>query len=196
MTQSFSPPVPTTTASAMIPSAVDDDPMTGGWQRGDAVDAATLRSTAGAFPSGVTIITSRSGDTPVGLTISSFASVSLDPPLLLVCAARTAGSLPAFRVGGPMGVNVLAHDQGWLARRFASRHDDRFAGVAHRTGPHGVPLLDDVAAWLDCHIARMYDGGDHVILLVRPHSVHRSDRSPLLYHSGQMHDWSLAVGQA
>jgi flavin reductase (DIM6/NTAB) family NADH-FMN oxidoreductase RutF len=134
-----------------------------------------------------------SGGKPVGLTISSFASVSLDPPLLLVCVARTASSLPAFRVGGPMGVNVLANDQGWLAKRFASRQEDRFAGVELQPGPHGVPLLEGVAAWLNCHIARIYDGGDHVILLARVHTVHRSGARPLLYHSGKMHDWSIAA---
>lgn len=172
---------------------VADDAMTGAWQRQDTVDAASLRATAGAFPSGVTIITTCLGATPVGLTISSFASVSLDPPLLLACVARTAGSLPAFRVGGPLGINVLANDQGWLAKKFASRGEDRFAGVGYHAGPHGVPLLDGVSAWMDCHICRIYDGGDHVILVARPHTVRRSPRKPLLYHAGAMFAWFDAV---
>jgi flavin reductase (DIM6/NTAB) family NADH-FMN oxidoreductase RutF len=173
------------------------DDLTGAWKRGDeTIDAAALKNTAGAFPSGVTIITTIAGDAPVGLTISSFASVSIDPPLLLVCVARTAGSLPAFRTGGPMGINVLANDQAWLAKRFASRHEDRFSDVDYQHGPHNVPLLDGVAAWMDCHVARIYDGGDHVILLARVHSVHRSDSKPLLYHSGAMHDWALAAQES
>ncbi|NLU82514.1 flavin reductase family protein [Rhodococcus sp. HNM0569] len=179
---------------SIIPDvSTPEDDLTGNWLCGGSIDAATLRNTAGAFPSGVTIITASAGSTPVGLTISSFASVSLDPPLLLVCVARTAGSLPAFRAGGPMAVNILANDQAWLAKRFASRHDDRFASVDYTLGPHGVPLLDGVSAWMDCHIARIYDGGDHVILLTRVHSVHRSDSMPLLYHSGAMYDWEQAA---
>jgi flavin reductase (DIM6/NTAB) family NADH-FMN oxidoreductase RutF len=179
----------------VAPAQNTDDALTGEWTGGTAVDPVSLRNTAGAFPSGVTIITTVSGGKPVGLTISSFASVSLDPPLLLVCVARTANSLPAFRVGGSMGVNVLANDQAWLAKRFAGRHEDRFAGVDFQTGPHGVPLLTGVAAWLDCHIARIYDGGDHVILLGRVHTVRRSGARPLLYHSGKMHDWAIAAAE-
>lgn len=184
------------TAAPPIADAPIDDALTGCWSGDDTIDPTTLRQTVGAFPSGVTIVTTCSGSTPVGMTISSFASVSLDPPLLLACVARTAGSLPSFRVGGPIGINVLAHDQGWLAKRFASRHEDRFAAVPYVAGPRGVPLLDGVAAWMDCHLSRMYDGGDHLILVARPHTVHRSDRKPLLYHSGSMFDWADAVADA
>jgi len=180
-------------SSGIAPATVAHDDLTGEWTRGQAVDAGSLRNTAGAFPSGVTIITTTSGGRPVGLTISSFASVSLDPPLLLVCVARTANSLPAFRVGAAMGVNVLANDQAWLAKRFASRQEDRFTGVDFEAGSHGVPLLTGVAAWLDCHIARIYDGGDHVILLGQVHTVRRSGAQPLLYHSGKLHDWAIAA---
>lgn len=181
---------------AAAATAVLDDALTGEWTRGEAVDPVSLKKTAGAFPSGVTVVTTTSGGKPVGMTISAFASVSLDPPLLLVCVARTAGSIPAFRVGVPMGVNVLANDQAWLARRFAGRHEDRFAGVPLQPGPDDVPLLEGVAAWLNCRIARIYDGGDHVILLGRVHTVHRSGAQPLLYHSGKMHDWATAVTEA
>ena len=172
---------------------ISDDELTGQWTRGGPVDAASLKNTAGAFPSGVTIITACCGNKPIGLTISSFTSVSLDPPLLLVCVARTATSLPALRMNAPIGINILARDQDWLAKRFASRHEDRFSDVSYRSGPHGVPLLAGVAAWLDGHIARIYDGGDHLILLVRAHTAHRSDRAPLLYHSGAMHDWAAVA---
>jgi flavin reductase (DIM6/NTAB) family NADH-FMN oxidoreductase RutF len=163
---------------------------------GAGVGAHELRATAGAYPSGVTIVTTHRAGRPVGLTVSSFASLSLDPQLLLVCVARTAASLSAFVVGSPLGINVLARDQAWLARRFASRVEDRFAGVGYSSSPHGVPLLDGVAAWLDCHLAAIHDGGDHVILVARAYAVHRSGALPLLYHAGQMHDWSTAVGPA
>lgn len=173
---------------------IQDDGLTGDWLGGDRVDGRALRDTAGAFPSGVTVITATGPDgSKVGMTVSSFTSVSLEPPLILVCVAKSARSLPAFRVGTPMGVNVLGSDQASVAMRFASRSEDRFAGVPHGAGPNGVPLLDGVAAWLSTHIHRIYDGGDHLILLARVNEVHRSGLRPLLYHSGRMHEWALAA---
>lgn len=184
----------TITAPAISDTSRTDD-LTGDWTRGTHIDATAMRNTMGAFPSGVTIITTTAGSRPVGLTISSFASVSMDPPLLLVCVARTANSLPAFRTGGPMAVNVLANDQAWLAKRFAGRSENRFADVGYETGPNNVPLLADTAAWISCHVDRIYDAGDHVILLARANELHRSERQPLLYHSGTMHDWAVAAAE-
>ncbi|VBA39560.1 FMN reductase (NADH) NtaB [Mycobacterium attenuatum] len=160
---------------------------------GGCVDSTSMRNTMGAFPSGVTVLTARLGDRSVGVTISSFASVSIDPPLLLQCVARTAGSLPAFRMGSPVAVNVLARDQAGLARRFASKVEDRFAGVEFGTDADGCPVLAGAAAWISGFIDRIYDAGDHVILLIRAGSVHRSGSLPLLYYSGRMHDWSDTV---
>lgn len=174
-------------------SHLADDDLSGVWHRGGQVDAAALKQTAGAFPSGVTVITTVQGIRPVGMTVSSFTSVSVDPPLVLVCVDRRASCLPAFRIDAPMGVNVLGCQQGPLARVFASRGEDRFADVRYRSGPHGVPLLEGTAAWLSTHITRIYDGGDHQILVARVHAVHRSDTPPLLYHSGRMHDWAVAA---
>lgn len=175
---------------------IQDDGMTGAWMRGDQVDGRTLRDTAGAFPSGVTVITAIGPDgSKVGMTVSSFTSVSIEPPLILVCVDKRARSLPAFRVGTPMGVNVLANDQSQVAFRFAGRSEDRFSGIGHGEGPNGIPLIDGVAAWLSTHIHRIYDGGDHLILLARVNEVHRSGNKPLLYHSGQMHDWALAAAE-
>lgn len=174
-------------ASPVVPT--DDD-----WAAAPAyVDPVALRNTMGAFPTGVTVITTTTGDRPVGMTVSSFASVSLDPPLLLVCVARTAGSLPAFRIGKHMAVNVLGRDQHDLARRFAGRHDDRFAGLDHTLSEDGAPLLPGTSAWVSGSVARIYDAGDHVILLMRIAGLERSDKPPLLYHSGTMHDWSEAA---
>ncbi|WP_420174470.1 flavin reductase family protein [Luteococcus sp. OSA5] len=159
------------------------------WSLGEPVDPALMRSVMGAFPTGVTVVTTSLAGRAVGMTISSFASVSLNPPLLLVCVARTAGSLPAFRIGRPLAVNVLAKGQGQLAGRFASRAEDRFAGVEHVPGRNGAPLLADTAAWVEGTVDRIYDAGDHVILLVRAEHMHRSENQPLLYHSGNLHDW-------
>lgn len=171
---------------------VEEDAV-GQWQPEESIDPKALRAVAGTFPSGVTVITTAPAGRPVGMTVSSFTSVSLDPPLILVCVARTASSSPAFRVGSPMGVNVLSSSQGQVARTFASPVEDRFAVVEHRTGPHGVPLIEETAAWLSTHIVRIYDGGDHVILLARVHALHRSAHTPLLYQAGAMHDWTPTV---
>ncbi|MGO4956253.1 flavin reductase family protein [Luteococcus sp. Sow4_B9] len=172
-------------------TAVLTDPETlqENWHTGHPVDPARMRAVMGAFPTGVTVVTTMSGPRPVGMTISSFASVSLDPPLVLVCVARTAASLPAFRVGRPLAVNVLGHGQAHLARRFASRVEDRFEGVDHRPGRNGSPLLSGTAAWVQGHVQQIHDAGDHVLLLVNVQRLHRSEIQPLLYHSGLLHDW-------
>ncbi|VBA40105.1 FMN reductase (NADH) NtaB [Mycobacterium innocens] len=163
------------------------------WTLGGPVDATSMRNAMGAFPSGVTVLTTRLGDRSVGMTISSFASVSLDPPLLLQCVARSAGSLPAFRIGSSVAVNVLANDQASLARRFASKVDDRFEGVAFDTDDCGCPVLVGAAASVSGFIDRIYDAGDHVILLIRACAVRRAGGLPLLYYSGRMHDWADTV---
>ena len=118
------------------------------WTVGAPADRTSMRHAMGAFPSGVTVLSTCLGNTPVGMTISSFASVSLDPPLLLQCVARTAGSLPAFRMGRAVVVNVLAHDQAALARRFAGKGEDRFAGTDFHLDDSGSPVLAGTAAWI------------------------------------------------
>lgn len=162
-------------------------------QYGIAVDHVSMRHTMGAFPSGVTVLTTCLGTRPVGMTISSFASVSIDPPLILQCVARTAGSLPAFTTGRPVAVNVLGHDQAAIARLFASRVENRFAELEFGTDSQGSPVLGGTAAWISGTIDRIYDAGDHVILLIEAKALKRSDKRPLLYHSGKMHDWADVV---
>lgn len=159
------------------------------WAVGGPVDAVAMRHAMGAFPSGVTVLTTRLGERSVGMTISSFASVSIHPPLLLQCVARSAGSLPAFRMGSSVAVNILARDQADLARRFASKSENRFEGIEFDTDGNGCPVLAGAAASVSGCIDRIYDAGDHVILLIRACEVRRDDTLPLLYYSGRMHDW-------
>lgn len=170
-----------------VPLVDEDDGV--GWQSGNAVLPHELKAAAGAFPTGVTVITTRQAGAPVGMTVSSFTSVSIDPPLMLVCLARTAAALPAFRVGASMGINILARHQRDVAMAFVRPFQERFDGVAVRPGPNDIPLIEGAAAWMSGHVARIYDGGDHVILLSRVHAVHRSGEQPLLYHGGAMYDW-------
>lgn len=157
------------------------------------VDDMSMRHTMGAFPSGITVLTTRVDEKPIGLTISSFTSVSMDPPLILQCVARTARSLPAFVPGRRVVVNILAHDQASVARLFASKVDDRFAGIEFGTDEHGSPVLAGTAAWVSGGIERVEDAGDHVIVLTSVDTVHRSKQAPLLYHSGRMHTWPEAL---
>lgn len=157
------------------------------------VDPASMRTTMGAFPSGVTVLTTRVHQRSIGMTISSFASVSIDPPLLLQCVSRSARSLPTFRTGRSVVVNVLARHQADLALRFASKVEDRFAGVEYETDDDGCPILSGTAASVSGHIDRIYDAGDHVILLIRACAVRRNSTLPLLYYSGRMHDWADTV---
>lgn len=146
----------------------------------------------GAFPSGVTVVTGRRADGPVGVTVSSFASVSLQPPLALVCISRRSASLPAFGLGAPVVVNVLAHDQRWLAERFAARSPDRFEGVEHHMDERGVSRLDGSAAMVSGTVEQVHEGGDHLICVLALEQVERYERRPLLYHSGAFHEWIQA----
>ena len=143
-----------------------------------------LKRTFGAFPTGVTVVTTTGPDGPVGFTANSFTSVSLDPPLLLVCHGTHASSHPTFRAAGGFAVNILAADQEGLATRFASKVPDRFAGVDWRPG-RGGPLLAETAAWLDCETHAMHEAGDHTIMVGRIRDHDARDVEALAYWRGR-----------
>ena len=150
-----------------------------------AVDAATFRTVLGHFCSGITVITSVDDGEPVGLTCQSFSSVSLDPPLVLFVAAKSAHSWPRIRAAGLFSANVLAEDQEALSRRFALRGIDKFAGVGWTSGPSGAPLLDDCLAYVDCEIAAVHDAGDHEIVVGRVLELAVTrEAAPLLFFRG------------
>jgi flavin reductase (DIM6/NTAB) family NADH-FMN oxidoreductase RutF/pimeloyl-ACP methyl ester carboxylesterase len=150
-------------------------------------DARTLRDAMGCFASGITIVTSRAPDgTPIGLTANSFTSVSLDPPLLLVSIANTAGSAAALKEASHFAVNVLQTGQQLASNRFAGKGEDRFAATAWRTGETGMPLLDGSLGSFECKQHAIHDGGDHFLLVgevVRAQFEPRRD--PLLYFRGK-----------
>ncbi|MFB0628721.1 flavin reductase family protein [Streptomyces sp. AB3(2024)] len=144
---------------------------------------ADLKSVLSGFCTGVAVITARGSDgRPVGMAVQSFSSVSLDPPLVCFCPARTSTTWPGIRAAGAFAVNVLAADQLELCRRFAVTGGDKFAGVPWRAGAAGAPLLDGVLATVECVLEDVLDGGDHAIALgrVTAAAVHR-DGAPLLY---------------
>lgn len=150
-------------------------------------DARTLRDAMGCFATGVTIVTAVAPDgTPVGLTANSFTSVSLDPPLLLVCIANNAGTAPVLRDGDWFGVNVLQTTQQQTSNRFAGKGEDRYSATAWHLGEGGVPLLDGSLVSFECRRHAVHDGGDHFILVgdvVRARFEPRRD--PLLYFRGK-----------
>ncbi|OYV26938.1 MAG: flavin reductase [Acidocella sp. 20-63-7] len=150
-------------------------------------DARTLRDALGCFATGVTVVTALSPEgTPVGLTANSFTSVSLDPPLLLVCLANAIHSLHAFETAAGFAVNVLHIGQQPVSTRFASKGEDRFAATAWERWSTGAPIISGALASFECERHAMYDGGDHQILVGRVIRVrYEPRRDPLLYFRGK-----------
>jgi len=159
--------------------------------RGDAVQTPSpvastrMREVLGHFATGIVVITAAGPAGPVGFTCQSFASLSLDPPLVSFSPARTSSTWPVIRAIGRFGINVLAEDQEPVSAAFARSGTDKFAGIAWRPSANGAPVLDGVCAWLDCTLWNEYDGGDHTIALGHVHDLAADpSRSPLLYHRG------------
>lgn len=150
-----------------------------------AVTPDLMRTVLGTFTSGIVVITAQSRR-PLGFTCQSFASLSLDPPLVSFCPARTSTTWPLIRAVGRFAVNVLAHDQATLSEQFARAGIDRFAGVRWTASPNRAPVLAGVSAWIDCELYTEYDGGDHTIVLGAVRAL-QSDpgRHPLIFYRGR-----------
>ncbi|MET9961875.1 flavin reductase family protein [Streptomyces sp. NPDC006326] len=154
------------------------------------VSPVEFRAVLGNFASGVTIVTAPPGadeDGPAGFACQSFASLSLDPPLVTFMVARTSTTWPRIARAGVFCVNILGAGQGELCRAFAVSGADKFAGVAHRPAPvTGSPQLDAVPAWIDCRIHAVHTGGDHLIVVGRVEAMGAADEGePLLFHKGR-----------
>lgn len=150
------------------------------------LDPRQFRAALGAFPTGVTIVTTKDANgRDVGLTANSFNSVSLDPPLVLWSLSRTASSMPAFESSDYFAVHILSAQQEDLASRFASRDVDRFAGLVLGRGHGDAPLLDGCAARFECRRAHLYQGGDHMIIVGEVLTFERFDRPALAFHGGK-----------
>lgn len=157
-------------------------------------DPRALRDAFGAFATGVTVVTARGADgRPIGFTANSFTSVSLDPPLLLVCLAKTSRNLRAMSEAKGFAVNILAEDQQDVSNVFARPVEDRFAHVEWIEGPSGSPVFPLAAAWFDCRRETIVDAGDHVILLGRVEGFANSERNGLGYVRGAYFKPSLGA---
>ncbi|MDK2760985.1 MAG: flavin reductase [Sphingopyxis sp.] len=150
-------------------------------------DPRTLRDAMGCFATGVTIVTALDpAGAPVGLTANSFTSVSLDPPLLLVCIANSGGTAPMLREAAHFGVNVLQIGQQPASNRFATRGEDRFANLPWAPGQTGVPLLGSSLVSFECEREAVHEAGDHYILVGRVvRAQFEPHRDPLLYFRGK-----------
>ncbi|WP_250504199.1 flavin reductase [Caballeronia sp. AZ7_KS35] len=149
-------------------------------------EATHFRDALGRFATGVTIVTTRDAQgQPVGVTANSYNSVSLDPPLVLWSLAKTSRSMQAFQQSAHFAIHILACEQQELAHRFASRGEDKFAGVKAGAGVGEVPLLPECAAHFECETTYQYEGGDHVIFVGRVLNFAKSDKRPLIFHQGR-----------
>lgn len=149
-------------------------------------DPRALRDTLGEFATGVTVVTARDAEgQPVGVTINSFASVSLDPPLVLWSLGLHAKSLATFESCSHYAINVLAADQAGLSERFSQSGGKRFVGLEAKVGAGGTPLLPGCCAWFECRNELRYPGGDHVILVGYVENFQREEKPPLVFHGGR-----------
>jgi flavin reductase (DIM6/NTAB) family NADH-FMN oxidoreductase RutF len=166
--------------------SVDAPPPAGQNGRADAVrlsdtrdtrDGKALRRGFGAFPTGVAALAALVDGEPVGMAVSSFTSVSLDPPLVSVCAATTSRTWRSLRPAARLGISVLSAAQEHACGRLAARDTDRFAGLPWYATPDGAVLLGEACAWFECAVERSVRAGDHEIIVLR---VHRFDVDPQL----------------
>lgn len=151
------------------------------------IDPRELRRALGCFPTGVAIVTTLGSEgAPIGLTVSSFNSVSVDPPLILWSLTTRASSLSSFKAHGAFAVNVLAAEQEPLCRHFSTATGDRFAGIDWRPGIDGIPVLDGAVAVFECRNWAVYPGGDHEIFLGRVERYDHWDTTPLVFGKGRL----------
>ncbi len=149
--------------------------------------AENFKGALSQFATGVTVITTKleSGQF-LGITASSFNSVSLNPPLVLWSLSDKAKSLPVFSMNSHYLINILAADQTYLAEQFSKPAKDRFAGVEFTLSATGLPILKGAAAWLECHNRSRYPEGDHVIFVGEVEQCEFKSSAPLIFHDGQL----------
>jgi len=149
-----------------------------------------LRKLRGLFASGVSVVTTAHAGRLRGMTVSAFASVSLEPPLVMIALAHEAGTREMIAESGVFAVNILSDDQEFLSERFAARApivNEQFEGVPYEVAVTGSPILPQAIAWYDCRVEAVHDGGDHAIIIGRVVAIGLGDeaRQPLLYYANR-----------
>jgi flavin reductase (DIM6/NTAB) family NADH-FMN oxidoreductase RutF len=152
--------------------------------------AKDFRTTVGTFATGVTVVTTRGEEQAYGMTANAFSSVSLDPPLVLVCVISPSEGCDQIAANGCFAVNILHADQEPISRYFASRDRprgrDAFSEVSHRLGASGSPILDGAAGYLDCRLHATHDAGDHLIFIGEVLELgFKPESEPLVFHGGR-----------
>jgi flavin reductase (DIM6/NTAB) family NADH-FMN oxidoreductase RutF len=144
-----------------------------------------FRRALSRFASGVTVVTTKCENSKLhGITVSAFSSLSLDPPLILICIDKKASVHNHLKEGAHFAVNILAEDQEIISRRFASREEDRFDKTSYSEGRTGVPLIEGALAAIECRVVNAYPGGDHTIFVGEVISTSVSEGKPLAYFRG------------
>lgn len=146
------------------------------------MDDARFKEALSHFASGVTVVTTEHEEKPYGMTVASFASLSLHPPLVLICVAKAVKTHAALLASGVFGVSILASTQADLSNRFASKIDDKFEGVSVRRGSLGVPLLEGAICTLECKVHEQFASGDHTIFVGEVLDAQVGDGKPLAYY--------------
>ena len=146
------------------------------------IDAAQFKAAMSHFASGVTVVTTEHAGAQYGMTVASFASLSLNPPLVLICIEKGVKTHDAIAAAGKFGVSILAQTQQETSGRFASKKDDKFAGVPVRNGELGMPLIEGAICSLECRLCEQLPGGDHTIFVGEVVDAAFAEGAPLVYY--------------
>ena len=162
------------------------DPFSGLLGNSMPIDTESFRDVLRNWASGVTVVTTRAGDKMHGMTVSAFTSVSLDPPLVLVCASQSSTTHGVIEEGGLFTVNILAAHQADISSVFASskNEDSRLESVSWSVGETGAPLIDEALVCLECRVTSAHQEGSHTIYVGQVEAVHTTDAEPLMYYQG------------
>jgi 3-hydroxy-9,10-secoandrosta-1,3,5(10)-triene-9,17-dione monooxygenase reductase component len=159
--------------------------MSGGRMEILAPDPAAMRTVLGHFATGVAIVTAMEGDEPVGMACNSFTSVSLEPQLVMFCAAKSSTTWPRIQAAKKWAANILAEDGEQVCRLFAEKGADRFSHLAFTSGRTGSPLLEDAIAFVDCETVAEHDAGDHLLVVGKVLELgYAPAGKPLLFYRG------------
>jgi len=145
------------------------------------IDDAGFKLAMSQFASGVTVVTTEHEGTQYGMTVASFASLSLHPPLVLVCIEKSVKTHDVIAAAGKFGVSILAQSQADISNRFASKSDDKFSGVAVRRGELGLPLIEGAICTIECRVHAQLPGGDHSIYVGEVIEARSGEEAPLVY---------------
>lgn len=149
-------------------------------------EATHYRHVLSHFATGVTVITSSYRGQPLGFTVNSFCSVSLEPMLVSFCASNSSGTWPLIKAAGNFCVNILSENQREVCATFTRKDADRFLQTSYRLSVSGMPIIDGILAWIECSIGTVLPAGDHVIVLGQVHNLESvADGNPLVWSKGK-----------